>query len=283
MLGMLTIYLYMGCGTEQGLLQETPIKQSSQIQVYNMLESGVESIQDEIAKVEVKSCEYENVDWDSMGQQEINQLSKQWYQLWNDELNALWDRLNDELDVETKAKVFEEQQAWVKRKEGNVIAAGAADYGGRLQSLLENTIAKGMTRARVYILAGYLAEARNETFVILPEIQESIDMEDPCLNDVFEKFEGQWIFDESRGACVGIERAEMCDYGIEGSNWVVWETGGDILTDLDVYGYTGESILFKVEHDSYDAFYELSFNMANSINFAYGRSLGTMDEVTVCD
>ena len=40
--------------------------------------SEIESIQDEIAKVEVKSCEYENADWGSMGQQEMNQLTAQW-------------------------------------------------------------------------------------------------------------------------------------------------------------------------------------------------------------
>ncbi|MDE5908915.1 MAG: hypothetical protein K2H52_09295 [Lachnospiraceae bacterium] len=114
-------------------------------------------------------------------------------------------------------------------------------------------------------------------------IQESIDMADPSLNDVFKKFEGQWIFDEERGACVGIERTETCAYGVEGSNWTVWVTGGDIISDLDIYGYTRNSILFKIPHDGYDAFYELSFNLANSINFAFGTSLDAMDEVIVCD
>ncbi len=46
--------------------------------------------------------------------------------------------------------------------------------------------------------------------------------------------EGQWIFDEERGACVGIERTE-------------------------------------------------TFNLANSINFAFGTSLDAMDDVIVCD
>ena len=41
-----------------------------------------------------------------------------------------------------------------------------------------------MTRARAYILAGYLADVRNESFTIPAEIQESIDMADPSLNDV---------------------------------------------------------------------------------------------------
>ena len=245
--------------------------------------SETESIQDELAKVEVTSCEYENADWGSMGQQEMNQLTAQWYQLWDDELNSLWRRLSEELDGETKAKVLDEQRAWIKRKEENIRGAGAAAFGGSLQPQLENSTAEEMTRARAYILAGYLADVRNEPFTIPPAIQESIDLADPGLNDVFEKFEGQWIFDEDRGACVGVERTETCAYGVEGSNWTVWVTGGDLISDLDVYGYTGNSILFKVAKDGYDAFYELSFNPANSIYFAFGTSLDAMDEVIVCD
>ena len=245
--------------------------------------SETESIQDELAKVEVMSCEYENADWGSMGQQEMNQLTAQWYQLWDDELNSLWRRLSEELDGETKAKVLDEQRAWIKRKEENIRGAGAAAFGGSLQPQLENSTAEEMTRARAYILAGYLADVRNEPFTIPPAIQESIDLADPGLNDVFEKFEGQWIFDEDRGACVGVERTETCAYGVEGSNWTVWVTDGDLISDLDVYGYTGNSILFKVVKDGYDAFYELSFNPANSIYFAFGTSLDAMDEVIVCD
>lgn len=245
--------------------------------------SETESIQDEIAKIETKSSEYENADWSSMGQQEMNQLTAQWYQLWDDELNSLWSRLSDELDAEAKEKALEEQRAWIKRKEENVKGAGAAAFGGSLQPQLENTTAEEMTRARAYTLAAYLADVRNEPFTISPEIQESIDTADPSLDDVFQKFEGQWIFDVERGACVGIERTETCTYGVEGSNWTVWVTGGDIISDLDVYGYAGNSILFKVAHDSFDAFYELSFDMTNSVNFAYGTSLDAMDEVIVCE
>lgn len=247
------------------------------------LESKVESIQDEIAKIEVKSCEYKNADWGSMRQQEMNQLTAQWYQLWDDELNSLWSRLSDELDAESKEKVLEEQRAWIKRKERNVEAAGVAAYGGSLQPQLENSAAEEMTRARAYVLAGYLAEVRNESFTISSEIQKSIDMAEPNMDDVFKKFEGQWIFDKNRGACVGIERTEECAYGVEGSEWTVWATGGDIISDLDVYGYTENNIIFKVAHGDHDAFYELSFNMDNSLLFAYGTSLGEMDDVIVCD
>lgn len=242
-----------------------------------------ESIQDELAEVEAKSCEYENADWGSMPQQEMNQFTAQWYQLWDDELNSLWSRLTDELDAETKAEILDEQRKWIKRKEQNIRGAGAEAFGGSLQPQLENSVAEEMTRARAYILAGYLADARNETFTIPSEIQESIDAADLCLDDIFEKFAGQWIFDQDRGACVGIERTETCAYGVEGSSWTVWVTGGDIISDLDIYGYTENSILFKVAHDGYDAFYELSFNMDNLIYFAYGTSLDAMDDVIVCD
>lgn len=246
-------------------------------------ESTTESIQDELARVEAASRKYENADWGSMGQQDMNRTTAQWYQLWDDELNSLWRRLSDELDADTKAKVLEEQRAWIKRKEKNIIGAGMQAYGGSLQPQVENTVAEEMTRARAYILAEYLAEARNEAFTIPSEIRESMETVDPNLDDVFEKFEGQWIFDKERGACVGIERTENCSYGVDGSNWTVWVTGGDIISDLDVYGYTERNILFKVAHDGYDSYYEISFYVDDVLYFTYGTSLYAMDDVIICE
>ena len=260
--------------TENGNAEDTADK---------VVEAEGTSIQDEIARVEEQSFEIENADWGSMGQQQMNQLSAQWYQLWDDELNSLWSRLSKELDAETKAKVLDEQRAWIKQKEGNVTAAGLQALGGSLQPLLENTTAKNMTRARVYILAGYLADVRNEDFTISTEVQDSIDVENPSLDDVFAKIEGQWIFDENRGACVGIERTETCDYGVEGSNWTVWVTGGDLISDLDVLGYTDSNILFKVEQDGHDAFYEISLTIPDELVFSYGTALDAMDDVLFCE
>ncbi len=217
-----------------------------------------------------------------MKRADMNQTTAQWYQLWDDELNSLWSRLSDKLDTETKAKVLEEQRAWIKQKEARVKGAGMEVNGGSLQPQLENTVAEEITRARAYILAGYLADVRKESFSIPLEIQKSIDADNLNLDDVFEKFEGQWIFDESRGACVGVAKSEDCDYGVKGSSWTVWVTGGDILSDLDVYGYTEDTIIFKIERDGYDDCYELSFDQSGALNFAYGTSLDVMDDVIVC-
>ena len=229
-----------------------------------------ESIQDEIARIEKQSLEHCNIDSSNMGQQQMNAHSAQWYKIWDDELNSLWSRLSKELDAETKAKVLEEQRSWIKRKEGNAKAAGVEALFGSLQPLLESETAAEMTRARVYVLAGYLADVRNESFTISPEIQESINKAEPNLEEIFAQFEGQWIFDERRGACVGVEPTENCAYGVEGSNWTVWVTGGDLFSDLDVYGYTERNILFKLSSGVY---YELSFGMEGELFLTYRPSL----------
>ena len=288
-LGMSVVFA--GCNLDYSQPMEKEPAQVEQVptdnpQIEDVIEiekNGTESIQEELARVEAGSLEYENADWGSMGQQEMNQLTAQWYQLWDEELNSLWSRLSEELDAETKAKVLEEQREWIKSKEGNVTAAGLQALGGSLQPQLENTVAEEMTRARAYILAGYLAEVRKETFTVPSEVQESIALTNQSLDDVFMKFEGQWIFNQEKGSCVGVERTENCDYGVEGSKWTIWVTGGDIISDLDVYGYTGSNILFKVKQEDYDSFYELSFITPDSICLSYGTALDEMDEVIVCD
>jgi uncharacterized protein YecT (DUF1311 family) len=272
---------------ESGSVREEPTvakeDESGSTQKDQTVVDDGESIQDELARIESASAEYENSDWGSMGQQDMNQLTAEWYQLWDDELNSLWSRLNDTLDDEAMASVLKEQREWLTRKDENIKGAGASVYGGSLQPQLENTVAEEMTRARAYVLAGYLADAKNESFVIASDIQASIAAADPDLDDVFEKFEGQWIFDKERGACVGIQRTEDCTYGVAGSEWTVWVTGGDLISDLDVYGYTENSIVFRISHADYEAFYILSFNPDNALILAYGNSLDAMDDVIVCD
>lgn len=296
--GIMLMLFCSGCSAKEEPKQEE--EQQEQIQAQSTENTEIEDgedaktdteteetdeagdIQKELAKIEEQSIGYENADWSSMGQADMNQTTAQWYQLWDDELNSLWSRLSDELDAETKAKVLEEQRAWIKQKEARVKGAGMEVNGGSLQPQLENTVAEEITRARAYILAGYLADVRKESFSIPLEIQKSLDASNLNLDDVFAKFEGQWIFDESRGACVGVAKSEDCDYGVKGSSWTVWVTGGGILSDLDVYGYTEDTIIFKIERDGYDDCYELSFDQSGALNLAYGTSLDVMDDVIVC-
>lgn len=45
------------------------------------------------------------------------------------------------------------------------------------------------------------------------------------------------------------------------------------FSDLDVYGYTEQNILFKLSHDDFDSFYELSFGMEDELILIYRTSL----------
>jgi uncharacterized protein YecT (DUF1311 family) len=302
---MMMILLCAGCGTKADVQLQSTEKEtgSTEQQTDNIsgteaqtadsdlyegeyqtsADNGSESIQDELARIESESADYENADWGSMGQQDMNQLTAEWYKLWDDELNSLWSRLKDTLDDKAMASVLKEQREWLMRKNENIKGAGASVYGGSLQPQLENSVAEEMTRARAYILAGYLADAKGESFTIASDIQASIATADPDLDEVFEKFEGQWIFDINRGACVGVERTKDCDYGVEGSEWTVWITGGDLISDLDVYGYTENSIVFHTSESDVESFYRLSFNVDNALIFEYGHLLDAMDDVIVCE
>jgi hypothetical protein len=47
---------------------------------------------------------------------------------------------------------------------------GESVQGGSLQLQVQNTVAEQKTRARAYVLAGYLAEVRNEAFSIPSDV-----------------------------------------------------------------------------------------------------------------
>lgn len=240
---------------------------------------AVNNLQEELALIEERSVEFDNSDIDNMPQQIANSTSYQWYQLWDGELNDLWLRITDEIDADKKQALVEEQRAWVKRKEVNVYEAGSGFMGGTMQPLLENYEAMVFTRKRCYELATILAEIKGEEFQVPADVAESYKDVNLTLDQVFEKFQGQWIFDESRGACIGVERSK--DYAgdaPEGSAWTVWETGGDIISDLDVYSYTDDNITFMVSRDGHDSYYKLRFTWEGDVELIYANSLEELYE-----
>lgn len=245
----------------------------------NISNVKAETIQDEITRIQGKAYEYESDIFNAETQLERNLYSGDLYQLWDDELNSLWKRLSKELNPEMKKKVLKQQRAWIKRKDENVKSAGDMVSGGSIQSLVCNSRAAEMTRVRVYVLAKYLANVKNEPFTISSEIKESLNELDPNLNDVFKSFEGQWKIDEKPNTYIGIERTDMCLYGVEGSKWTLWVTDGVILSDKDVYSYTRDNIIFKVRHNGKNTFYKISFTYGDTIIFASGSSLDKMEDI----
>jgi len=166
------------------------------------------SIQNEIAEIETKYQEYEDLDWACMPQQPANITTYEMYKLWDDELNSIWSRLVEEVTPEKKEELLANQREWIKKKEASVKAAGEEAEGGTLQPQLENGAACRYTRKRVYYLASVLADTRGESFKIPVKVEESFADFDLSLDEVFSKFEGQWVFDVDRGACIGVEKSQ---------------------------------------------------------------------------
>lgn len=244
---------------------------------WNISQSKAESIQEEIEKIEEKSIEYEEIISNTETQSNLNINSSELANLWDAELNFLWKRLVKELNAEQKKKLLAQQRAWIKRKEADIKATGAEYEGGSIQPLIYNSRTAELTRARVYVLAKYLAHARKEPFIISNKIKESINEADPSLDDIFKSFEGCWEIYEETNKYIGIERTDMSLYGVDGSNWTLWITDGVVLSDLNVYSYTKESVIFKVSNNGKDSFYRLGINIDNSLIFESGNSLDEME------
>ncbi|WP_408070545.1 lysozyme inhibitor LprI family protein [Butyrivibrio sp. JL13D10] len=243
--------------------------------------SSAGTVQEEIAMIEAKSVEYENALLSDITQTDMNITTADWYHLWDDELNSLWQRITaEEKDM---TELLADQRAWIKRKEADVKETGALYEGGSMQPQLEASRAEELTRVRVYYLAGYLAKLRGEAFTISDEIQKSLDEQDPSLESVFEKFEGQYVFDVNTGHCLRIERAADSDFEIPDAKWIVSVSMGDVISDLDVNSFTKDSITFCTKHDGRESWYKLSFSMENSIMFAYGQSHDAMDDIIYCE
>lgn len=91
-----------------------------------------------------------------LAQLEMNRLSGEIFQLWDDELNSLWSRLKEKLDADAMEELTKEEREWIKWKDQEVKAAGKEMEGGSMQPLLENDKAAELTRKRVYELADKL-------------------------------------------------------------------------------------------------------------------------------
>lgn len=171
---LMLVFVLSGCG-----------KQKAEVNHEN---SADNAILEEVSLVERKSEEYEKKFLnESMTQTDMNLYSKEWYLLWDDELNSLWNRLYEEIDTDSKDSLLEAQRDFIKRKEANIEASGKQVEGGSMQPQLENCTAEEMTRARCYVLAEKLAEVRGENFIIDEKIKKEIADADPSLFDVFKK------------------------------------------------------------------------------------------------
>ncbi len=95
---------------------------------------------------------------EALNQIEMNDISRQIYEAWDNSLNYIWSLIKENLSEEEYEKLLNEQRSWIEEKEQKVKEAGAECEGGSMQPLLENGKAAELTRERAYELVEYLSE-----------------------------------------------------------------------------------------------------------------------------
>lgn len=122
---------------------------------FEHLENG--SIDDELVAIEEEANALASkLQAEDVTQADMNITSGDIYCLWDDELNAIWNRLTEKLDEDTMATLLEEQREWIAYKESEITAASADYEGGSMQGVVANDKAAELTKARVYELAEWL-------------------------------------------------------------------------------------------------------------------------------
>ena len=121
------------------------------------------TIQSEIAAIEAKSQEFVKKNITNLPQQEMNKAASDWYQLWDNELNSLWNRITAQASADKKEKLLAEQREWIKKK-SSAVEEAVGNSGGTLKVYTESITAKELTEDRVYYLASVLAELKGEKF-----------------------------------------------------------------------------------------------------------------------
>ena len=89
-------------------------------------------------------------------QTELNQLAGQKYQVWDNELNSVWKRLEGTLSKDAMERLRAEERTWIAQKEKAMQQEAAAYGSGSMASMAYAEKGTELTRARVYVLAEYL-------------------------------------------------------------------------------------------------------------------------------
>ena len=89
---------------------------------------------------------------ENLSQAEINEKSQFMYDLWDNQLNKVWDILKKNLDEEAMADLTKEQLEWIAWKEQDMKDAGAEVEGGSMYGMVIYQRGAKLTKERVYEL-----------------------------------------------------------------------------------------------------------------------------------
>lgn len=124
---------------------------------FSSAEATTSEIDEELADIASQSDALEQrMETEDLTQTELNEISAQNYQLWDDELNSIWSRLKETLDDSTMEELTSGERKWISNRDEEMQAAGADYEGGSMQQMVESDKGAELTKERVYELAEYL-------------------------------------------------------------------------------------------------------------------------------
>lgn len=111
-------------------------------------------IEADIEELERKEAELvEKSNTDGVTQTEMNMYASQIYELWDNELNQIWDMLSDYM-TETEFEALKIiQNEWIKERDKQMEEAAAENGGGSLAPMLKATTGAELTKEKVLELA----------------------------------------------------------------------------------------------------------------------------------
>lgn len=204
------------------------------------------TIEKELAEIEQKDAGKKELLSRAKTQGDINRNTEDRYELWDDELTSIWNRLSDEKKEELEV----DKNRWEKQLKANGVAARIEYLNGAMAVSEEISNKKNMTRKRVYELAAYLAEEKGESFEIPEKVKEDIESRDTKLDDVFKEFEGEWTITKNGDGDIVIK---SLDASADGEAKWSFSYMGYEFTDLDVYGFSDNNIILFYNHREKEA------------------------------
>lgn len=170
---MASMFLTTGCAKEEEktpeslpTTEDTYVNDSGSIPTENTRQENTETELNDLptADMEMKWDDYiasvkeqsdsikTSLEQEVLTQADMNEKSRELYELWDDALNYLWGELKNCLSEEEFAKLLAEQRIWITEKEKAVEEAGKEFEGGSMYALVVNGEAAKITEERAYEL-----------------------------------------------------------------------------------------------------------------------------------
>ena len=146
------VFLTSGCANKDAQVQQKP-STTEDGAVKDDASYDISRLEDYMTSVEEQSSAIKSfLEYDAMTQDEMNEKSKELYDLWDEALNYLWGELKSNLSEEEFVKLQDEQRIWITEKEDALKEAGKEFEGGSIYALVVNSEGARITEERVYEL-----------------------------------------------------------------------------------------------------------------------------------